>query len=241
MKIPLVRAVPIAVFILLTRTVFVVGAEEPPPRSIDWYRSVSDAFSAAAEQDRPVFAVISAGAWCDPCRWVQDNTFADRRLVDFVRAHTVPLWLWEHEAAHESVPFDRVPTVLLLTPVDGKVALQLSGAVSSQSLLTSLEREVGPAPDDNRPRPPGARPTAMSRYRFGGGLLERRSDGTWHTTDAGLPPTLERYQEDDEYFYLRNVGAGTFIAVPRTGGDVWRWNAEIRDWEPFGSATPVEP
>lgn len=96
-------------------------------------------------------------------------------------------------------------------------------------------------------------------YRYPGGVFVRREDGTWVREADGERTRFSEYREDDRYAYLKpsdDAGAGGeagddrpggetpgeegFFAIPKDGGQAFRWNAEREAWESAWQVTAPE-
>lgn len=90
-------------------------------------------------------------------------------------------------------------------------------------------------------------------YRYPGGVFVRLEDGSWVREADGERTLFTEYREDDRYAYLRpndgddtdageggddrtggdggDGGAAGFFAIPKDGGQAFRWDAEREAWE----------
>ncbi len=212
---------------LLAMILCVAVASTVPAQEIEWRSDLTAARDESARTGRPLLVVVTAGVWCDPCRWFAESTLNDPDIVRLVDARYVPFLVNDSDTAAAEFVIDRVPSVYLFRPGEDGAAFTTSGAISADALAVHLKRL---APDAVRPVAGGA-----LRYRFNGGDVYR-THGKWRSRDAGLPPEFELYEEDDGFFYLRNTDAAVLLALPRRSGEVWRWDQESREWVSAGEA-----
>lgn len=95
--------------------------------------------------------------------------------------------------------------------------------------------------------------TRGTAYRYAGGAFVRMEDGSWARETDGERTLFTAYREDDRYAYLKPsdaddadadggeaAGAEGFFAIPKDGGQAFRWNAEREAWESAWRVTAPE-
>ena len=132
---------------------------------------------------------------------------------------------------------------------------------------TAGSEDTGPAADagdsgDVSARGASARGASArgAAYRYPGGVFVRLQDGSWVRETDGERTLFTAYREDDRYAYLKpsdaddsdaddraggddgggSAGAEGFFAIPKDGGQAFRWNAEREAWESAWRVTAPE-
>jgi hypothetical protein len=101
--------------------------------------------------------------------------------------------------------------------------------------------------------------TGGTTYRYPGGVFVRLQDGSWVRETDGERTLFTAYREDDRYAYLKPsdaddadaddraggdgggaAGAEGFYAIPKDGGQAFRWDAEREAWESAWRVTSPE-
>ena len=101
--------------------------------------------------------------------------------------------------------------------------------------------------------------SAGATYRYPGGVFVRMEDGSWVRETNGERTLFTAYREDDRYAYLKPsdaddadaddragddgggaAGAEGFYAIPKDGGQAFRWDAEREAWESAWRVTAPE-
>ncbi len=225
--------------------VFVLTATLPAG-AISWRDTVDSALEESARTGKPVLLLVSAGIWCDPCVWLEDNTLEESSIRSLVNAGFIPVRIPDTEPGWERWDVRRLPTVLVLNP-DGTELARVAGAVTAPVLQQHLAPLAATVRRDDRDTPT---PTTEERprssldalrgavFRIGSaGTLWNDGGANWYSQDAGLPPQLEEYDRDETFLYLRDRSSATLLGVPldrpREGSPLilWRWNLDRRDWE----------
>lgn len=209
--------------------------------TIDWATDPDATLQRAAREDRPVLVLITAGAWCDPCRWLEENTLTDPRLRSTLEPRWLAVRILDTDPAWQRWPLTRLPSLFILNP-QGEVVGQTQGPVTAETLLRELSKAAPAAAAPSTQEDPaagvsGADALRGAQYRLGSGLIWNRGSGRWFTRDLGLPPQLEEYDRDEAFLYLRDEGSGTLLAItiaPGTSPSLWRWDAGNRGWEEIG-------
>lgn len=216
---------------LLLMTAMSVYAQDLP-----YHPNLEAAFAAAARRERPVLVVVSAAEWCDPCQWLEVNTLRDPAVRARLTADYELAYLLETDPVRLTLPVERVPSIVILSAPQRVISV-IAGPVPPTALLSRLEAVAGLTSGPRGSGPPrAANPT---RYQVGTGFITRGEDNLWYTQDAGLPPVLDEYEQDEEFIYVRNRAAALVLALPRVAGVAHRWNAETRRWDDWQRVEPV--
>lgn len=240
-----VSRIPDAVYL----AILLLGIIAAPSRlgAISWTDDVNVAMHEAEQAGKPVLLLVTAGTWCDPCKWLEDNTLSESSVKSLVNAGFVPVRLLDTEPGWERWGVRRVPTILILD-AGGEELARIPGAITAavlQERLAPLAASLMHDPAtvrriETEPVEPDMVLDTLrgAVFRIGSaGTLWNDGGANWYSQDAGLPPRLEEYDRDDTFLYLRDRTSGTLLGVPlerpRRGGraPLWRWNLDARDWE----------
>lgn len=103
----------------------------------------------AARQGKLYFVHFTA-QWCMPCRWMDENTFSDPALSDFVQQHYIAVKMDIDDAyglkCKEEFTVHKLPTVLVFN-AKGEVIDRREASIDAGGLLALLQRhsrEEGP-------------------------------------------------------------------------------------------------
>ena len=133
-------------------------------QSIPWLPWGPDAFAQAQETDRPVLLSIGA-VWCYWCRVMDETTYVDTEVSDYVKRHFVPVRVDtdHHPEVNSRYNVGGWPTTAFLTPHGGIIG----GAtyLPADQLLAML-KEVERA----------YRVEKVQLYEQGNGLLQQRRE-----------------------------------------------------------------
>jgi thiol-disulfide isomerase/thioredoxin len=112
----------------------------------------------AARQGKLYFVHFTA-QWCMPCRWMDENTFSDPALSDFVQEHYIAVKMDVDDAyglkCKEEFTIQKLPTVLIFN-TKGEVIERREASIDAGSLLTLLQqhsRTEAPRPLAAQARP----------------------------------------------------------------------------------------
>lgn len=200
-----------------------------------WATDFAAARARALSEGKPIAVVVTAGIWCDPCVWLDENTLSNRDVQRELSQAWVPVRINDTNPVWQQWDVRRLPTILLLS-ADGEVAATLDGAVTARTLLDRLTSisQSGETPD----RPAAAtddRDLSGAVFRIGSGTVWNDGRGTWYTQDVGLPPQLTEYDRDEAFLYLRDEASATLLAITVMAGSdrsLWRWDQQQRTWDP---------
>ncbi|MFW5695119.1 MAG: thioredoxin family protein [Alkalispirochaeta sp.] len=218
-----------------------------------WERTVDDALNQAESTGKPVIVLVTGGDWCDPCTWMEDNSLTSPELRARLRDNWIAVRIPDTDPAWQRWEVERLPTILYLDP-QGREVERTEGAVTADSMvrtMTEVRRELVIAGDGGDEDADGedaavANVTGLqmgTRYRIGSGVIWNDGGALWFTEDAGLPPRLEEYDQDETFLYLRDGSSGTILAITVAEGvqpSLWRWNQSERRWRELGELEPAE-
>jgi len=115
----------------------------------------------AARQGKLYFVHFTA-QWCMPCRWMDENTFSDPALSDFVQQHYIAVKMDIDDAyglkCKEEFIVHKLPTVLIFNS-KGEVIDRREASIDAADLLALLQQHsrteaLQPMPDQARPENP---------------------------------------------------------------------------------------
>lgn len=222
-----------------------------------WDMPVAEALDRAATTGRPVAVLITGGAWCDPCRWLADNTLTSPQIETETAGRWHRARLSDTDPAFAEFEVERLPTILFLAP-DGTELSRTVGAVTVDTVVDEMQRvrqrraEAGGGGTDEAvdasagvaaPGATGADAIRGREFRIAAGTIGNDGGATWYTQDAGLPPRLEEYDQDEAFLYLRDESSGTILAITVVDADrpaLWRWDTVERTWVEVGDLEPLD-
>jgi hypothetical protein len=202
---------------------------------IAWRLTEGEAASEAAMGGIPMFVLITAGDWCDPCRWLNSNTLRDAPVARVINNSYIPLFYTDGNPEASRYRADRLPTIVILDS-EGSELDRVSGAVSSSMLLTTLAAHVSGESANWSPVAAADKSLSSAVFRLGNvGTLWNDGSDRWFSQDAGLPPRMEQYDQDDTFVYIRDRGSATLIGIPRETASgatttLWQWDVQRREW-----------
>jgi thiol:disulfide interchange protein len=71
---------------------------------VDWYPWGQEAFDRAKQENKPIF-VDTYASWCEPCKWMDQNTFSQTTVGDFFNKNYIS-WKVDVEKGAEFISFD---------------------------------------------------------------------------------------------------------------------------------------
>lgn len=175
--------------------------DETPIKTISWRTSYAAAADEAAREGRPLLIEFTA-VWCGACRQMQQLTFRDRRVIEYVESAYVPLVIDadEHSDLVSGFRIEAFPTTLVVSP-ELKVVKRLTGYQSASTLLPELEKLVQEQFAGNVVVQPvsAIKPTNATQFAFEGfclvGILED------HKLRRGKPDFTATYRDQEVCFY----------------------------------------
>lgn len=116
--------------------------DDKSARKISWRTSYAEAAEEAVEREKPILIEFTA-TWCGACRQMQQLTFSNQRLIEYVDSAFVPLVLDADEYSELVSGFrvEAFPTTLVVSP-ELKILKRFTGYQSASNLLPGLEQVV---------------------------------------------------------------------------------------------------
>ena len=99
----------------------------PPPGGLVKWMSIGDAADAASIEKRPILYDFSAG-WCEPCRQMEREVFADAASADFINKTYLPIRVADEDQSPPAVALrthhriEGLPTLVVVPVGDAPVA-----------------------------------------------------------------------------------------------------------------------
>jgi thiol:disulfide interchange protein len=131
---PSTRARPVvlaalATGLLLARVALGVydARHPPPPGGLVQWMSIGNAAIAASSEKRPILYDFSAG-WCEPCRQMEREVFADAASADFINKSYLPIRVADEDQSPAAVALRThhsivgLPTLVVVPVGDTPVA-----------------------------------------------------------------------------------------------------------------------
>lgn len=96
----------------------------------------------AAAEGKPFFVDFMA-SWCMPCRWMEETTFSDPNLTEFVNKNYLAVKVdvddFDGYAYKQQYDIKMLPSIMVFSP-DGKVMARYQESMSPSKLLTELKK-----------------------------------------------------------------------------------------------------
>lgn len=205
-----------------------------------WYSNYEEAQTAAVEDDKNIFVLITAPSWCVWCVRLEENVLSEEAFQEYLGEHYIALKLLDvvdgmRNPELENFYFKGYPNVSVYDSDKGFV-----GDVYTQSIdemLTLLENykdaqgEFIPLPKDlilpdkyifqAEPDADGT-PKSKSKIKTeaesdGGGEYLNNHDGTWTLISSEGEYTYLFLDNDYEYLYLERDDNAHYIALSLNG------------------------
>jgi len=205
---------------------------------VPWLSSLDDAKSSAAQKGLSVAALITAPSWCEPCRTYEEGTLQDPLVVGLLSTQFVPLYLVDTNPDHLLFDFPSYPSLVILS-ADGRQLETISGRPAAEALIEKLRPYVA----GNIPEGVKAKESSLLSFQSSDGKVSyvQTGESSYERRDEGETTTLVQYDQDDEYLYLKDDTSGLYLALPRSGGTLWKWDARGQNWTESGEVNPVSP
>jgi len=205
---------------------------------IPWLTSLDDAKSSAAKKGLSVAALVTAPSWCEPCRTYEESTLQDPLVVGLLSTQFVPLYLVDTNPDHLLFDFPSYPSLVILS-ADGRQLETISGRPAAEALIEKLRPFVA----GNIPERARAKESSLLSFQSSDGNVSyvQTAAKSFERRTADEITTLVQYDQDDEYLYLKDDTSGLYLALPRSGGTLWRWDARGQNWAESGEVNPVNP
>ncbi|MFW6329433.1 MAG: thioredoxin family protein [Alkalispirochaetaceae bacterium] len=198
-----------------------------PGQELSWYESLDDARTASVTEGKNLLILVTAGAWCTPCAWVEEELFGRREIAERIAEQYVALRLYDYDEAHLELPVDAYPSILIYAP-GGSLLETLTGPPPAPVLEALLTRYREATPESAEAR----------RFSTDRGTFVYVGAGSWERRVEGRSVTYMEYDRDEEFIYLESDQEPRFLALPAAGGEMWQWDPITEGWEDFSLARP---
>lgn len=216
------RFIRVSLALTLLLSAALLSAQE-----ISWYRSLEEARAAAESQGKNLFVLVTAGEWCRPCSWVDEELLSEREIADRIDEFFIPLRLYDYQEEHLELPAEAYPSILVYD-AEGTLLENLTGPPATPVLEAVLTRYEGGSPAAGEPR----------RFRTDRGLFVYTGGGSWERRVDGRSVGYREYDRDEQFIYLESEQQPRFLALPPGGGEMWQWDPLTESWEEFTRAQP---
>jgi len=112
-------------------------------KKIDYVKGgIPEARSMAVKEGKLFFAVFYTD-WCLPCKWMDDNSFAAKEVVDFVEDHyravRINIDEFDGHATRQQYNVEFLPTIIIFDQGGGILA-KFEESLSAKRLMEALEK-----------------------------------------------------------------------------------------------------
>lgn len=212
--------------ILLT-TVLLLLTVTLSAQSIDWLDSLSEARRRAETERKNLLVFVTAGSWCRPCRWMEENSLNAPDIRRIIEEAYVSLRLEDYQEEHLELPVEAYPSLLIYAP-DGTLLENMRGPRTLPALEAVLVRyREGPGPA----REP-------LRFETERGVFVYVGEGVWERRVEERVVRYREYDRDEQFIYIESDEAPRFLALPPEAGELWQWDPVTESWEEFSPARP---
>lgn len=212
---------------LLAFLLLAIAAASAGAQQIDWLDSLEEGREAAELEERNLLVFVTAGAWCRPCGWMEDNVLSQGAVAELVEGSYVPVRLYDYQEERLELPVEAFPTLLVYGP-DGTLLENVRGPRSAELFEALLIRHREPAGTRDEPR----------RFETERGAFVYVGEGSWERRVDGTAVTYLEYDRDEQFIYLESEEPPRFLALPPQGGAMWQWDPLTESWEEFATAQP---
>jgi len=131
-------------FFILLLSPFVI---EAAPAKVEFFRgNLSSAKTIAANEGKLYFAEFSA-SWCAPCRVLEETTFSDPKVVDYIAQNYIPVKVdiddFDGIALKQVYNVRTIPTIIVFNS-KGQLLEKYEEALPTSKMLALLERHNTP-------------------------------------------------------------------------------------------------
>ncbi|WP_367388633.1 thioredoxin family protein [Lewinella sp. LCG006] len=110
---------------------------------VNWLAPDLERAQAQAQQEDKLFILYFTADWCLPCQWMQQHTFQDDELLDYLHAHilTVKVDLNQAQAKvlQHQFEVEAIPSILVFAP-NGKLLDRNTASMEARPLLRWLKK-----------------------------------------------------------------------------------------------------
>lgn len=109
----------------------------------------------AATQNKPFFVDFTA-SWCMPCRWMEETTFSDPLLTEFVNKNYLAVKVdvddFDGYAYKQQYNIKMLPSIMIFSP-EGEVLARYQESMSPSKLLGELQKYQIKSSPQSQPQP----------------------------------------------------------------------------------------
>lgn len=194
-------------------------------QSIDWLDSLEQARLRAETERKNLLVFVTAGSWCRPCRWMEENSLNSPEIRRIIEESYVALRLEDYREEHLELPVEAYPSLLVYAP-DGTLLENVRGPRALPALQAVLVRyREGPGPA-----------TEPLRFETERGVFVYVGEGIWERRVGERTVRYREYDRDEQFIYIESDEEPRFLALPPQGGELWEWDPLTETWESFSRA-----
>lgn len=124
---------------LLAGVYWWIGRPAPTPEFFGQSYSLDDAMARAEKDNKVVFAYATAD-WCAPCQTFKRGALSDARVVDWMHANAVPVYIDIDDNPDDAMRLGVGPIPASFVIADKRIIDAASGPQSASQFLAWLER-----------------------------------------------------------------------------------------------------
>ena len=128
----------IVIVALLSGLYWWLGRSAPTPTLFGQSVSLDEAMASAEAEDKIVFAYATA-SWCTPCQQFKRGALSDERVIDWMEANAVPVYIDIDENPNDAMRLGVRPIPASFIIADGKIVDTVVGPVGAKDFVSWLE------------------------------------------------------------------------------------------------------
>jgi len=129
----------LAIVALLSGVYWWIGRPAPMPVFFGQSFSLDDAMALAEKDDKVVFAYATAD-WCAPCQQFKRGALSDKRVIDWMQANAVPVYIDIDDNPDDAIRLGVGPIPASFVIAERKIVDSTAGPRSADQFLAWLER-----------------------------------------------------------------------------------------------------
>ncbi len=110
---------------------------------VNWLAPDLERIQQQAQDEDKLFIIYFSADWCLPCQWMQENTFQDAELSEYLGTHILTAKADLNQAASKVLQHqfevEAIPTILVFSP-NGKLLDRREASIEARPLLRWLKK-----------------------------------------------------------------------------------------------------